>query len=271
MATKSKAKSSITVAEKLEALENLQVIDSEIDRLITVRGELPLEVEDLEAEIEGLEKRIEKSSEDLHTIETGISDHKNEQKEAQAAILSYKEKQKNVRNNREFESINKEIEYQELEIQLLDKKIKEDKLSIENKKELLEEEKIRIDKRKEDLKIKQSELATIIAETETEEEKLTKKSTTARKKLDDHLQKAYDRLRENAKNGLAVVPVDRDACGGCFHRIPPQRQIDIIQKKKIIACENCGRILVPGDPTPEPEPKKKTRRKTAKKSTSTAK
>lgn len=260
MATKSKAKSGATVAEKLEALENLQHIDSEIDRLITVRGELPLEVEDLEAEVEGLEKRIENSADELQTIETAINNHKNAQKDAQAAIISYKEKQNNVRNNREFESLNKEIEFQELEIQLLDKKIKEDKLRIENKKEVIAEEKERIVKRKEDLKLKKSELDTIIAETEAEEEKLSKKSETARKKLDEHLQKAYDRLRGNAKNGLAVVPVDRDACGGCFHRIPPQRQIDIIQKKKIIACENCGRILVPGEPTVE-EPKKKTRKR----------
>lgn len=260
MATKTKAKSNATVAEKLEALENIQQIDSEIDRLITIRGELPLEVEDLEAEIEGLGRRMEKASDDLHNTETAISNYKNAQKDAQAAIIGYKEKQNNVRNNREFESLNKEIEYQELEIQLLDKKIKENKSNIENKKEIIEEEKNRFQSRKEDLKIKQSELDTIIAETEKEEEKLTKKSDTARKKIDNHLQKAYDRLRGASKNGLAVVPVDRSSCGGCHHRIPPQRQIDIIQKKKIIACENCGRILVPGDPELEEETTKKPKR-----------
>ena len=247
MATKSKAKSASTVAERLDALSNLQRIDSEIDRLLTVRGELPLEVEDLEDEISGLQTRINKLTDELNEIETEISDRKNAQKDAQAAILGYKEKQNNVRNNREFESLSKEIEYQELEIQLHEKKSKEAKYRAEQKKEVLDEAIAKVDKRKEDLVAKKSELDAIVAETEKDEEKLRKQSEKAKKKIDDHLQTAYDRLRENAKNGLAVVPVDRNSCGGCFNRIPPQRQLDIVQKKKIIVCEHCGRILVPAE------------------------
>lgn len=247
MATKAKAKSSTTIAERLEALANLQQIDSEIDRILTIRGELPLEVEDLEADIEGLEKRVEKLTVELKDIETEISNRKNEQKDAQAAILQYKEKQNNVRNNREFESLSKEIEYQELEIQLHEKRAKEAKATIENKKEVIKEVQDRLAGRKKDLKAKKAELDNIIAETEKDEEKLNKKSEKAMKQLDDHLRTAYARLRSSAKNGLAVVPVDRDSCGGCFNRIPPQRQLDIIQKKKIIICEHCGRILIPGE------------------------
>ncbi|RFC53976.1 zinc ribbon domain-containing protein [Brumimicrobium aurantiacum] len=247
MATKAKAKSSTTVAERLDALANLQKIDSEIDRILTIRGELPLEVEDLEADIEGLEKRVEKLTGELKDIEVEITDRKNEQKDAQAAILQYKEKQNNVRNNREFESLSKEIEYQELEIQLHEKKVKEAKAQIAHKKEVIDEVQEKLAGRKTDLKAKKAELENIIAETEKDEEKLRKKSEKAKKQLDDHLQTAYNRLRSSAKNGLAVVPVDRDSCGGCFNRIPPQRQLDIIQKKKIIICEHCGRVLIPSE------------------------
>jgi len=245
MATKTKK--SITVAERLEALKNLQSVDSEIDRLHTVRGELPLEVEDLEAEIEGLQTRVKNIEQELEDIDTEIIDRKNAQKDAQAAIISYKEKQKNVRNNREYESLSKEIEFQELEIQLHEKKAKDAAFRIDKKKELLEESKERLDLRQGDLDKKRAELDAIIAETEKDEEKLTKKSDKAKKQLDEHLLNAYDRLRTNFKNGLAVVPVDRDACGGCFNRIPPQKQLDIIQKKRIIICEHCGRILVPAE------------------------
>ena len=174
MATKAKAKSSTTVAERLEALANLQQIDSEIDRLLTIRGELPLEVEDLEADIEGLEKRVEKLTGELKDIETDISDRKNEQKDAQTAILQYKEKQNNVRNNREFESLSKEIEYQELEIQLHEKRAKEAKAKIEHKKVMIDDVQEKLTGRMTDLKVKKAELENIIAETEKEEEKLKK-------------------------------------------------------------------------------------------------
>lgn len=247
MAVKSKAKKTATVAEKLDALQNLQRIDSEIDRLLIVRGELPLEVQDLEDEVEGLETRISNLTQELNDIETEISDRKNAQKEAQASILAYKEKQKNVRNNREYESISKEIEFQELEIQLHEKKAKEAAFKVENKKEVLDEAKERLSLRQGDLDTKKKELDTIIAETEKDEEKLNKDSEKAKKKIDEHLLHAYERLRTSSKNGLAVVPVDRDSCGGCFNRIPPQKQLDIVQRKRIIVCEHCGRILVPGE------------------------
>lgn len=247
MAKKTASKKDATVAEKLESLYELQKIDSEIDRIRTIRGELPLEVEDLEAEIEGLDTRIAKIQAEIKELETDISDRKNANKDAETAIAKYKEQQNNVRNNREFESLSKEIEFQELEMKLNDKKGKESKAKIEQKKEVLEEAEDRRKFRSEDLNSKKSELDEIIAETQSQEEKLIKKSKAALAGLDDRIAAAYTRLRENAKNGLAVVPVDRDACGGCFNKIPPQRQLDIETKKKIITCEHCGRILVPSE------------------------
>lgn len=244
-------KKELTVAEKLDSLYDLQLIDSEIDRIRTVRGELPLEVQDLEDEVEGLDTRIEKIEAEIKELETDISDRKNASKDAEAAISKYKEQQNNVRNNREFESLSKEIEFQELEIKLNDKKTKEGKAKIEAKKEVLAEAKERRDFRAEDLKTKKSELDEIVAETQSQEEKLMKKSAAALKKIDERLANAYTRLRSSAKNGLAVVQVDRDSCGGCFNKIPPQRQLDIQSKKKIIVCEHCGRILVPSEETAE--------------------
>ncbi len=243
MATATKKEA--TVAEKLDALYELQKIDSEIDRIRTVRGELPLEVQDLEDEIEGLETRIAKIQEEVKEIEVEISDRKNASKDAELAIGKYKEQQKNVRNNREYESLSKEIEFQELEIKLHEKKSKEAKARIAQKKELLEETKERLNFRKEDLKNKKSELDEIIAETQKDEDSLVASSEKAKAKIEDRLLVAYTRLRQNAKNGLAVVPVERDSCGGCFNQIPPQRQLDIEMKKKVIVCEHCGRILVP--------------------------
>jgi predicted nucleic acid-binding Zn-ribbon protein len=247
MATKSKAKPTTTVAEKLEALTNLQRIDSEIDRILTIRGELPLEVQDLEDEVEGMETRIRNIQEELAAIEQEIVDRKNAQKDAQTAITAYKEKQNNVRNNREFESLSKEIEFQELEIQLHEKKSKEAKFRAEQKEELLKETSERLELRRGDLDEKKKELEAIVAETQKDEEKLRKESEKASNSIDDSLLNAYSRLRENSKNGLAVVPIDRDSCGGCFNRIPPQRQLDIMQRKKIIVCEHCGRILTPAN------------------------
>jgi uncharacterized protein len=250
MAAKTKAKST-TVSEKLEALINLQRVDSEIDRILTIRGELPLEVEDLEDEVLGLQTRIRKIEEELEAIDQEVIDRKNAQKDAQTAINAYKEKQSNVRNNREYESLSKEIEFQELEIQLHEKKTKEALFRVDQKKESLAETKERLDIRSQDLEIKKKELEAIIAETQKDEEKLRKDSDKAKTSIDEPLLIAYDRLRINSKNGLAVVPIDRDACGGCFNRIPPQRQLDIMQRKKIIVCEHCGRILVPAEETAE--------------------
>lgn len=244
---KTATKNEMTIAEKLDSLYTLQQIDSEIDRIRTIRGELPLEVQDLEDEIEGLDKRIANIESEIKDLEVEISNRKNGNKDAEAAIAKYKEQQNNVRNNREFESIAKEIEFQELEMRLNEKRTKESKAKIAGKKEVLDEAKERRNFRAEDLSSKKAELDEIIAETQAQEEKLEKKSKAALKKLDDRLANAYTRLRSNARNGLAVVPVDRDSCGGCFNKIPPQRQLDIQTKKKVITCEHCGRILVPSE------------------------
>ncbi len=238
-------KKEVSVAEKLDALFELQKIDSEIDRIRTIRGELPLEVQDLEDELEGLETRIAKIQEEIKDLDTEILDRKNATKDSETAIAKYKEQQNNVRNNREFESLAKEIEFQELEIKLHEKKSKEAKFKLTSKKETLDEAKVRNEFRQGDLKTKKAELDEIVSETQKEEDELIKKSDAALKKIDSRLAFAYNRLRENAKNGLAVVPVDRDSCGGCFNKIPPQRQLDIQSKKKVLVCEHCGRILVP--------------------------
>jgi len=246
---KTATKKELTVAEKLDGLYKLQQIDSEIDRIRILRGELPLEVQDLEDEIAGLDTRITRMKEEIKTMETDISDRKNASKDADVAIKKYKEQQNNVRNNREFESISKEIEFQELEIKLNEKRTKESKFKIDSKKEILDEALARKEGRDEDLSTKKSELDAIVSETKAQEEKLEKSSARAIKALDNRLSTAYTRLRTSAKNGLAVVPVDRDSCGGCFNKIPPQRQLDIQSKKKVIVCEHCGRVLVPSEET----------------------
>jgi len=233
------------VADKLNALYQLQKIDSEIDRIRTIRGELPLEVQDLEDELQGLETRLIKLQDEIKELEQDATDRKNAIKDSELAIAKYKEQQNNVRNNREYESLDKEIEFQDLEIKLNDKRIKESKFTITNKKELLEDATTKFELRKGDLASKKAELDEIIAETQKEEETLITKSEKAKGAVEERLVIAYTRLRGNAKNGLAVVPVDRDSCGGCFNKIPPQRQLDIQTKRKIIVCEHCGRILVP--------------------------
>jgi predicted nucleic acid-binding Zn-ribbon protein len=238
-------KKEVSVASKLDALYQLQRIDSEIDRIRTIRGELPLEVQDLEDELQGLETRLNKLQDEVKTLEQEAVDRKNAMKDAETAILKYKEQQNNVRNNREYESLDKEIEFQELEIKLHDKRIKEAKFNTVNKAELLNEAKLRFDLRAGDLATKKAELDEIISETQKDEEILITKSEKAKSAIEERLVVAYIRLRQNAKNGLAVVSVDRDSCGGCFNKIPPQRQLDIETKRKIIVCEHCGRILVP--------------------------
>jgi predicted nucleic acid-binding Zn-ribbon protein len=238
-------KKEVSVAEKLDALYELQKIDSEIDRIRIVRGELPLEVQDLEDELEGLETRLKKLQDEIKEMDVEAADRKNAMKDAETAIAKYKEQQNNVRNNREFESLDKEIEFQTLEIKLHEKRIKEAKFTITNKKEILEEAKTKFDLRKGDLAAKKAELDEIVSETQKEEDALISKSEKAKSLIDERLVTAYTRLRQNAKNGLAVVPVDRDSCGGCFNKIPPQRQLDIQSKRKVIVCEHCGRVLVP--------------------------
>ncbi|MCB0476868.1 MAG: hypothetical protein KDC84_01825 [Crocinitomicaceae bacterium] len=265
MAKKTIGKDS-TVSEKLEALANLQNIDSEIDRIKTIRGELPLEVQDLEDELEGLTTRIANLDEESKELDAEISNRKNAIKESEALIKKYKEQQNNVRNNREFDSLSKEIEFQELEIQLSEKKIKEAKAKIDSKKEVVTEAKTELEERTKDLEAKKNELDEIVKETQKDEDDLLSKSNKAREVIDDRLLMAYDRLRNNLRNGLAVVKIERDSCGGCFNKIPPQRQLDINSKKKIIVCEHCGRILVDNPEAmkeAEEAPKKKTSRKKA--------
>ena len=236
--------SEISVEERLRALYGLQLIDSEIDKIKTLRGELPLEVQDLEDEIAGLETRLGNLKDEVVNLEKSVSKKHNEITDAEALIKKYEEQQKNVRNNREFDSLSKEIEYQNLEIELFNKKIKEFNFQIDEKKVVIAESELTLSERKTDLENKKSELDEIISDTQKEEEGLYKKLETIEEIIEDRLLTAYKRIRANARNGLAVVPVQRDACGGCFNQIPPQRQLDIKSRKKIIVCEYCGRILV---------------------------
>jgi len=238
------SKGEITIAEKLVELYRLQHIDSQIDKIRTQRGELPLEVQDLEDEVAGLETRMKKLQDELAEMEGQVSDRQNLIKEAKAQIKKYEGQQSKVRNNREYDSLTKEIEFQNLEIQLAEKRIKEAKASIDTKKQVVEESSTLYEERKKDLDLKKKELDSIIAETEKEEKDLVKKSQAATKLIEERLLSAYNRIRSNARNGLSVVPVERGSCGGCFNSIPPQRQLDISSHKKIIVCEHCGRILV---------------------------
>tara|TARA_Y100001978_G_C23696613_1_gene437957 strand:+ start:2514 stop:3299 length:786 start_codon:yes stop_codon:yes gene_type:complete len=230
--------------ETLRALYNLQYIDSRIDRMREVRGELPMEVKDLEDEMEGLNRRVEKIEEEMAEVNHLILEKKNIIEESKSTIKKYEEQQKNVRNNREFDSLNKEIEYQELEAQLAEKRIKENLLKIDSKKEILQEVKDQFSSKEEALDAKKKELKEIVAETEKEEKILLEESEKASKSIDDRLLRAYKRIRGASKNGLAVVPVERGASGGSFIKIPPQIQLDIAARKKIIVDEHSGRILV---------------------------
>ncbi len=264
------AKKDATIEERLKALYDLQVIDSTIDKIRTVRGELPLEVQDLEDEVEGLGIRLEKLNNEIEDIKTEISNRKNSITDANNLIKKYEEQQNKVRNNREFDAITKEMEFQNLEIQLAEKKIKEGEFLLESKNEKLKEAEEYLEGRKIDLDNKKKQLEEITAETQNEEEKLSKKSEKAAKVIDDRLLTAYKRIRSNARNGLAVVTVQRDSCGGCFNKIPPQRQLDIKNHKKILVCEHCGRILVdaafdPNYKEPTEEEKKPKRRTTRRK------
>lgn len=245
----------ITVEEKLRALFDLQLIDSRIDEIRNIRGELPLEVEDLEDEVAGMNTRIDKLKEGLEVFINDITNKKNQIEESKTLIKKYTKQQDNVRNNREYNSLSKEIEFQELEIQLDEKHIKEYKVQIEQKKVVIDETNENLKGRVEHLKHKQGELDEILAETEKEEKALLKKSTTFEKKIEERLIKAYKRIRTNVTNGLAVVAVERGAAGGSFFTIPPQIQIEIAGRKKIITDEHSGRILV--DPELANEEKEK--------------
>jgi predicted nucleic acid-binding Zn-ribbon protein len=238
-----KAKQS-TVEEKLLALYTLQSIDTEIDKIKILRGELPLEVQDLEDEITGLQTRVTNINDEIAAFDGSIKEKESLILDSKALMKKYDEQLKNIRNNREFDSLNKEIEFQTLEIELAEKRIKEAKASIVAKMETISGAKMRLQDRSADLDAKNAELDSIIAETKKDEEKLGKQSVVAEKVIDERLLNAYKRLRGSVRNGLAVVPVLRDACGGCFNSVPPQRQMDIASRKKVIVCEHCGRVLV---------------------------
>ncbi|MCC8088930.1 MAG: C4-type zinc ribbon domain-containing protein [Rikenellaceae bacterium] len=244
MSTKPNDTTDYSIEEKTIALYELQKIDSKIDEINKLKGELPLEVQDLEDEIAGLETRIANFTLELDNISKNIKTKKEEIELSKSQIKKYEEQQNNVRNNREFDLLSKEIEYQKLEIELCEKKIKEGTAESKVKKKQIEDAKEILEGRKIDLANKRSELDSIDEETAKEIDILQQQSVEAEKKIDDRLLSAYKRIRQNVYNGLAVVTVQRDACGGCYNRIPPQRQLDIRLSKKIIVCEYCGRVLV---------------------------
>lgn len=234
----------VSVEEKLRALYDLQLIDSRVDEIRNVRGELPLEVEDLEDEVAGLEIRISKMQNDLELIDAEIKNKKMVIEDAREAIKKYSEQQKNVRNNREFNALSKEVEFQELEIELAEKNIKEFYAQIEQKNEVISQTQERLEQRQKHLGHKKDELDAILKETEEEEKALMLKSEEFKKQIEERLVKAYVRIRSNVKNGLAVVPIERGASGGSFFTIPPQVQVEIGARRKIITDEHSGRILV---------------------------
>ena len=233
-----------TVEERLKALYELQTLLSEIDRIKTLRGELPLEVKDLEDSIIGLETRLENYKNDIKEFNTSVAAHKVGIQEAQALIEKYTEQQNNVRNNKEFDHLTKEIEYQGLEIEARDKKVRDLTKLINDRKDEIEELQKLLTDRKADFQEKRGELDEIIAETRQEEEKLREQVKKLEQDIDPRLLASFKRIRKNARNGLGIVYIQRDACGGCFNKIPPQRQMDIKLRKKIIVCEYCGRIMI---------------------------
>lgn len=243
-AKKDSKNAELTMEQKLKYLYDLQRVDSEINKIALLRGELPLEVQDLEDELTGLSTRIENLTTEVAELEQAVVTKKNEIVEAGALIKKYQDQQNNVRNNREYDSLSKEIEFQTLEIELCEKRIREFTAEIEKKNEQITQSNQTYKERSGDLAQKKDELENIVSETQVEEQKLADKIAEIEKNIDDRYLQAYKRIKSNARNGLAVVTVQRDACGGCFNKIPPQRQVDIRARKRIIVCEYCGRILV---------------------------
>ena len=238
------AKKELTVEDKLRALYELQQVDSKIDNLRTLAGELPQEVKDVADEVEGLKTRLTNIENDIKECETQISDHRVRTENANASISRYKEQQDNVRNNREYDNLSKEIEYQTLDIELCQKRIKEHTAALEQLHADKAKTTTDIEERTVDLTNKRQDLDSILAETKEQTETLILKTTDLERQIDDRLLTAFKRIRKNARNGLAVVTIERDSCGGCHSKIPAQRQLDIRMHKKIIVCEFCGRILV---------------------------
>ena len=266
----------LSVEEKLKTLYQLQSALSAIDEKRALRGELPLEVQDLEDEIEGLTTRIEKIKNEIDEFKRAVTQKNGEIEDAKASVERYKNQLNDVKNNREYDTLSKEIEFQTLEIELCNKKIREANNRIQEKQQELAENEEVIKERQADLEVKKSELDEIMAETRAEEEKLKEKVKDLESKIENRLLTSFKRIRKNARNGLGVVYVQRDACGGCFNKIPPQRQLDIKMHKKIIVCEYCGRIMIDPelagvkiDKTTGEE--KKTRKRSIRKSASSKK
>ena len=264
----------LSVEEKLKTLYQLQTALSAIDEKRTLRGELPQEVNDLEDEIEGLNTRIQRIQSDIDDFQQAIVQKKGEIADAQASVNRYKAQLDEVKNNREYDTLSKEIEFQSLEIELCNKKIREAQARIAEKNEELQANKVLMDERKDDLEVKKNELDEIMEETRAEEEKLKEKVKDYEAKIESRLLASFKRIRRNARNGLGIVYVQRDACGGCFNKIPPQRQLDIKMHKKIIVCEYCGRIMIdpelagvkidkPVEPTEKKSARKRAIRKTS--------
>ena len=250
MAQKKTTEVDYSMHDKIMALYELQKIDNKIDEINKIKGELPLEVQDLEDEIAGLTTRIENINAEVEELTSLTKQRKREIEEAKMMIAKYTEQQNNVRNNREYDALTKEIEYQNLEIELAEKRLKEYAAEIRNKKRIAEEAEATVADRNIDLEAKRKELDGIEAETAKEVETLHAQEVKAQEVIDERLLTAYNRIRSNVRNGLAVVTIKRDACGGCYNRIPPQRQVEVRQGKKVIVCEYCGRILV-ADPEEE--------------------
>lgn len=239
-----KTEDEISNEKRLVALFSLQQIDSQVDKIRIIRGELPLEVQDLEDEVAGLGTRIDNFIQETTQLERQIAEKKAAINDSQILIKKYEEQQMNVRNNREYDSLSKELEFQNLEIQLAEKRIKEYSAELETRKVDIDKASLILAERKSDLQIKESELNDIIEETKKEEQDLIDNSNTLEAQIEPRLLTAYKRIRLNARNGLAVVQIERESCGGCFNKIPPQHQLDIKMHKKIIVCEYCGRILI---------------------------
>ena len=257
----------LSVEEKLKTLYQLQSALSSIDEKRALRGELPLEVQDLEDEIEGLTIRVEKIQNDIDEFQKAVVQKKGEIADAEQSVARYKSQLDEVKNNREYDTLSKEIEFQTLEIELCNKKIREANARIEEKKQELEANRELIKERQDDLEVKKSELDEIMEETRAEEDKLKEKVKDLESKIETRLLTSFKRIRKNARNGLGIVYVQRDACGGCFNKIPPQRQLDIKMHKKIIVCEYCGRIMIDPelagvkiDKPVEEKPKRRTSR-----------
>ena len=233
-----------SVEEKLKALYQLQTMLSEIDKIKTIRGELPLEVQDLEDELAGLNTRIEKIKGEITDLTKSIADSKVTIERSKSLIAKYTEQQDNVRNNREFDALSKEIEYQNLNVELAEKHIRDFSSAMNAKNEELQHSQELISEKSEDLEIKKNELQEIIEETRQEEEKLRERSKSIELTVEPRLLQSFKRIRNNTRNGLGIVYVQRESCGGCFNKIPPQRQLDVRMRKKIIVCEYCGRIII---------------------------